>query len=398
MDFSKLILYAAGIFLLIKGLQYSLVWIKLMRERHQVSKHEWIEPHEIPEKFTPVWTEADQALSSLGFQYAYAQKTTIGNQDLFYYIYVHPTLAVFANASPTLLSSGTRSFDVIFSSILENGELVVTTDCLNNIELPYSSNIHCQTLFLGDLPQHYQAHIALVNQLKTSKQAIPIYCTVDTHLAIENHSEQTSFSYRVAQGLVVPIGTEQVWRYSAIGAIKMLWPIFKAAKKLSNVTKTNATKALTNPSTLTSKETTANAQLVASVTAFERILEDENRRQAWGWMTKAILFVVSVVVTAIAFGLTFSWKIVPMFLGILFIHELGHLVGMKMFGYKDTQILFLPFLGAVTIGEKENVTPMQKLVIYLLGPVPGVIGGFIAGYIYTITGEGFWYEIALMPI
>ncbi|MBI4854086.1 MAG: hypothetical protein HY819_20005 [Acidobacteria bacterium] len=400
MDIFNLSLYIAGIFLLIKGLQYSLVWVKLMRERQQVLCHEWIAPSEIPEKFTPVWVEADQALSQLGFQYAYAQRVKIASQDTFYYIYVHPELAIFANTSPTLLSSGSRPFDVVFTSIFENSEIATTTDCLNNIELPYSSNVHCQTLFLGDLQEHLQAHITLVNKLRFSKQTRLIYPTIDDHLAIENQYEQSSFSYRVSQGLIVPIGNEQVWRYSAIGALKLIQPIFSASKKLSNATKANAIKALASPLKTSDTQTDprTNAQLVASVTAFERVLEDEKRKQAWGWMTKTVLFVVSVIVTAIAFGFTFSWKTVPIFLGILFIHELGHLVGMKLFGYKDTQILFLPFLGAVTIGEKENVTPMQKLVIYLLGPVPGVIGGFIAGYIYLLTGKDIWYEIALMAI
>jgi Zn-dependent protease/tetratricopeptide (TPR) repeat protein len=397
MDLLKLPLYGIGIFLIIKALQYTLVWIRLIRERQQVPYHQWVNPYEIPEKLTPVWVEADQVLNSFDFQYAYAKKVVLGGQDNFSYVYVQKDFPIFANVSPTLLSSGVQSYDIVFSSIFENNEMVVTSDCLNNIELPHSKGKHYQAFFLGDINKHLENHVTLVNQIKNQKGIIPIYPSIDSYLEIENNLEKETFFHRIKEGLIVRLGETEIWRYSAIGALKLIAPLFKASKQLSAVTKANAIKNLNNQ-TQRPEPQDSKTQLTASVMAFERILEDEKRRQTSGWMTKTSLFLVSVVIAAIALGLTFSLKTVLIFLGVFLIHELGHLIGMKLFGYKDTQILFLPFLGAVTIGEKDDATPMQKLVIYLLGPVPGVIAGFICGYIYLITQKDIWYEIALVAI
>jgi hypothetical protein len=60
----------------------------------------------------------------------------------------------------------------------------------------------------------------------------------------------------------------------------------------------------------------------------------------------------------------------------LLIHEAGHVLAMKLCGYRDTSILFIPFLGAVaTARQKEDATLAQKFWILLAGPLPGLILG-----------------------
>jgi stage IV sporulation protein FB len=61
----------------------------------------------------------------------------------------------------------------------------------------------------------------------------------------------------------------------------------------------------------------------------------------------------------------------------LLIHELGHFLAMRAYKYQDTKILFIPFLGALTIGQKEEVSQKQELIILLAGPIPGLLIGFI---------------------
>jgi membrane-associated protease RseP (regulator of RpoE activity) len=90
--------------------------------------------------------------------------------------------------------------------------------------------------------------------------------------------------------------------------------------------------------------------------------------------------------TAALFTLAFGFTLSPEFIGILIvvllIHELGHMLGMYMFNYKDLKILFLPFLGAATFGVNRTALAHQKVLIYLLGPGPGLIigTGFMMAY------------------
>ena len=75
---------------------------------------------------------------------------------------------------------------------------------------------------------------------------------------------------------------------------------------------------------------------------------------------------------------------------VLFIHEMGHLIAMKSYGYEDVGMFFIPFLGAVVTGRKEEMSQLQRIIIVLAGPMPGIlIGtiflfGFSAGLLHPI--------------
>jgi Zn-dependent protease len=59
----------------------------------------------------------------------------------------------------------------------------------------------------------------------------------------------------------------------------------------------------------------------------------------------------------------------------LILHELGHLAAMFHFGYQNLGVVFIPFLGAFAYGTNPAATSMQRLLILLAGPVPGIILG-----------------------
>lgn len=60
---------------------------------------------------------------------------------------------------------------------------------------------------------------------------------------------------------------------------------------------------------------------------------------------------------------------------VLFLHEMGHLIAMKSYGYEDVGMFFIPFLGAVVTGRKEEMSQFQRIIIILAGPLPGIIIG-----------------------
>lgn len=60
---------------------------------------------------------------------------------------------------------------------------------------------------------------------------------------------------------------------------------------------------------------------------------------------------------------------------VLLIHESGHYLGMRVFGYQNVQMFFIPFFGAAVSGRTSNVPAWQQAVVFLLGPVPGLIIG-----------------------
>lgn len=71
--------------------------------------------------------------------------------------------------------------------------------------------------------------------------------------------------------------------------------------------------------------------------------------------------------------------------GALFIHELGHYLAMKYFGYKELKIFFIPLLGAAATGTKREVSQKEMAIILLAGPIPGIVLG-ATGYFWWLNG------------
>ncbi|WMS87955.1 site-2 protease family protein [Pleionea litopenaei] len=97
--------------------------------------------------------------------------------------------------------------------------------------------------------------------------------------------------------------------------------------------------------------------------------------------TKTLLFFVSVLVFAMAFGMTMSLDFIVILILVVLFHELGHIAAMWAFGYRDLQILFIPLFGAAASGKKNDPTALQKAIVSLMGPLPGILLGWVLLYV-----------------
>lgn len=75
------------------------------------------------------------------------------------------------------------------------------------------------------------------------------------------------------------------------------------------------------------------------------------------------------------------WDLLLVIFGILLLHEAGHFIAMKYYRYADVQVLFLPFIGALVKGSKNEVSQHQSIFILLAGPVPGLLLGVAVCFI-----------------
>jgi hypothetical protein len=57
----------------------------------------------------------------------------------------------------------------------------------------------------------------------------------------------------------------------------------------------------------------------------------------------------------------------------VFFHELGHYAAMKLFGYTDLRIFFIPFFGGAAAGKKRGGPAWQQGIVLLAGPLPGIL-------------------------
>jgi len=94
------------------------------------------------------------------------------------------------------------------------------------------------------------------------------------------------------------------------------------------------------------------------------------------------LLTLSLVVFAGTGLLNQSWLSVAIIVLVLFIHESGHWLGMKLFGFRDVQMFFIPFFGAAVSGGGTNIGGERKAIVALLGPLPGILFGIVSLIMY----------------
>jgi Zn-dependent protease len=75
-----------------------------------------------------------------------------------------------------------------------------------------------------------------------------------------------------------------------------------------------------------------------------------------------------------------SIEMLAILVGVLFVHEVGHWVAMRVFGYRNLKMFFIPFFGAAVSGRHYNVPGWKKAVVSFAGPLPGIVLGAMIGF------------------
>lgn len=80
--------------------------------------------------------------------------------------------------------------------------------------------------------------------------------------------------------------------------------------------------------------------------------------------------------------------------GSVLIHEMGHYIMVRRFGFSAQLPMFLPGFGAYVKWNGANVDPGVRAQISLAGPFFGFLSGLIAYGLFLSTGHGVWLAVA----
>ena len=87
------------------------------------------------------------------------------------------------------------------------------------------------------------------------------------------------------------------------------------------------------------------------------------------------LIIVILTTALLSFAaMTALWNayIAALILAVIAFHEAGHATAMRLFGYRDIHVFFVPLLGAMTVGRPAVTNVRDRLSVLLAGPVPGL--------------------------
>src|SRR4051794_30365186 len=106
----------------------------------------------------------------------------------------------------------------------------------------------------------------------------------------------------------------------------------------------------------------------------------------------------SMLVSIAAYALIWGWKFGAVFVGLLLIHELGHVIQLRREGVHASAPMFIPFLGAFVAMKELPKDAGAEARVGLAGPVLGSIGCLIPLALWLITGNQFWQAGAFIGI
>ena len=93
-----------------------------------------------------------------------------------------------------------------------------------------------------------------------------------------------------------------------------------------------------------------------------------------------------------------SIEMLAILVGVLFVHEVGHWVAMRVFGYRNLKMFFIPFFGAAVSGRHYNVPGWKKAVVSFAGPLPGIVLGGAIGFAGASMGQPLLVRIGATAV
>ncbi len=105
-------------------------------------------------------------------------------------------------------------------------------------------------------------------------------------------------------------------------------------------------------------------------------------------------FLFSILAFVGLYWAMFGWWFAVGLTGSVLLHEFGHYVVVRRFGFRAELPMFLPGLGAYVKWNGANVDVGIRAMISLAGPLFGFFSGVIAYGIFLWTHQGVWLAVA----
>jgi Zn-dependent protease len=94
---------------------------------------------------------------------------------------------------------------------------------------------------------------------------------------------------------------------------------------------------------------------------------------------------ISMAVWVVTLGWLIGWRKALGFAAMVYVHEMGHLILIRFFGFRFAWPFFVPFLGAFVLQGKASARPREDAAISLAGPFAGI----------ALSAVLFWLDLAV---
>lgn len=412
---SSTLIYITGILLvLVLGVIGAFVY-QIMGSRFQRPRIILQQREDLPEYLLKLYESAFDQLTELGFTPHHFQlsQDIVAHEraDRWCMIMVNRSSGVFAEIAPASTFLDMPGYEADFWSVAKDGTALLTYNGRGHTVFCEIPGVHMHDPLKNSLAEQYQSHLMEQTVFRREKQLTLL--NPATYVKLQQKLMDGYFLKLIKDGALISIGNNQ-FRLTLGKALKLIGQLIKGEAKVGKLARAkfllqmrskqiqggkksaqNGKSDSSHPTASNSEQTAAEFPVEAEVAAYLR-LRSAREYNSVGVMGKVIMFILTVVLSYFAFGLVFSFNSVLILLAVIFFHELGHIAAMYLFKYRDLQILFIPLLGAAATGKKENVAVWKQVMVYLMGPMPGIIIGIILIAFNKTWQAPFVYETAIM--
>ncbi len=109
---------------------------------------------------------------------------------------------------------------------------------------------------------------------------------------------------------------------------------------------------------------------------------------------KAFTVVGSMAISIAAYASLWGWTFAVGFVGLIFVHEMGHVVALRRRGVRAGAPVFLPFLGAFVKMKESPRSVFVEAETALAGPYTGTVGAFAVLLAGNANGSAMLRDLA----
>jgi tetratricopeptide (TPR) repeat protein/Zn-dependent protease len=363
------LLYPIAFYALLLGIRYFIVMLRLNKLRFQYPKSEIQRAEQVPVHLKQLFQFPIQELRQFSFKpCSYLQVQSMlklyppTTYELLLY---HSELKTYVKVSIRRPVEPIYLFDIEFYTFFNDRSLLLTMNGKAYGIVGVLPNAIVQDPYTAETSVQWQTHQNRLNQLVATKASIGLAPEAFTR-ALEAHTK-VYIDCLVKAGKLAPLKEAELFQLKGLTILKTTHDVIQGSKKAASVIKQRRQQAKTN----TSLQIEIPIEL--EVEGFQRM--EQMQRGLVGRKFRTWLLLASLGLFIASYTSFFASHTLAIFMAVLILHEGGHLLAMKLFGYQDTSVLFVPFLGALATARKDDATLTQKFWISLAGPLPGLILG-----------------------
>ena len=361
-------IYAILAILFVAAFPFFLLCWNLSQTKFRAVRHANPAIAEPPEYVIDTLNKAIAELEELGFthiDYYQIERANINEEALDWGVLLyHQRQKVYAGVAISEQSGAwIPPINISLASFFADGGYLYTLNIksMDVFSLPNSEMVLIQNLGFLDITQLWQAHQDNLQELLLSRVTLDL-------LPAEYIEETEQKALNEMQRLVA---TKEILWVEAERSIRFSWlVVLQMALINTPLVWANMVAAFSAKPIAAQVETVS---LELEIAKFQEQIDKPPTKispklQRWLLLGSLAMFVA-------VYATRFSFQSLFIFVGVLLFHEGGHVLAMKIFGYRDVTMLFIPFLGALATAKKEDASLTEKVLISLAGPVPGLVIG-----------------------